>query len=247
MANDLIQRFFGKAPALAETPHVHVGSTGFDGYTDVRFRDPVRCLTLQGAVDVYYRRAAECAVVVGGDSQATCDAIKTKWCNAELTISGAGGSGASISVDGMHINVSARGSVFINGQRFDGTTLGAGRAAVLIAQPEAPDVHLFGSGDVDLADVNQKSLALVIQGSGDVRAAGHVGTLSVDVMGSGDVDAAALAAQHASCRSMGSGDVSVRASRSITARLMGSGDLRVMGNSPARDTCVMGSGDLRFR
>jgi hypothetical protein len=89
------------------------------------------------------------------------------------------------------------------------------------------NLHVQGSGDIRVAEVNGSAVAQV-QGSGDITIeGGNISTLSASVMGSGDVTVDGLA-QRASLSVMGSGDIRVahvleRPSKSV----MGSGDIRV--------------------
>lgn len=82
---------------------------------------------------------------------------------------------------------------------------------------------------VALLGLQQASLDLEIEDSGDITAYGQVAHLEVEINGSGDVDASKLIADRASLSVAGSGEILVR------------------GNPPGRDHSVAGSGKIKFR
>jgi hypothetical protein len=106
------------------------------------------------------------------------------------------------------------------------------------------DIEIAGAGDVTANDLAGDSLLVKIAGSGDVKLAGQMNTLTISVAGSGDVDAAALKAKGATISVAGSGDVTVNASDTLDARVSGSGDVRYLG-SPKLATKVSGSGSVK--
>nr|MRL38498.1 DUF2807 domain-containing protein [Klebsiella pneumoniae] len=116
-----------------------------------------------------------------------------------------------------------------------------------ISVPRIPDVVLQGSSDLTLCNIKQSSLAISIQGSGDVKATGSVERLRVDVDGSGDVNADQLMSLSAEVHVAGSGDVRTWVCESMKASVKGSGDIVVRGNPKERDCSVVGSGEIRFR
>jgi len=218
---------------------------GFQGYSDRRLDGPIAQLIVNGAVDVFWRRASERLVVVVGDSQAACDAIETRFNGSTLIVEGRGGGDVTVASNG-NVTLAAGGDVWINGVRVNaGPT--HGRAAVFIGGPTAPDMHIRGSGDVVLQGVEQQALDLRMVGSGGIEVDGRVERFTAEVSGSGDIEASDLVAQGVDCSVAGSGDLVVHAVQGVRARVAGSGDITVHGAPPVRDTRVAGSGDIRFK
>ncbi|MFH1024076.1 MAG: head GIN domain-containing protein [Planctomycetota bacterium] len=103
-----------------------------------------------------------------------------------------------------------------------------------------------GSGDARLDSVTGEELNLVIQGSGDITAAGRVNRLAAVIGGSGNIRAKELVAGNCQVMVNGSGDAEVFATTGITAEVNGSGNIVYYG-SPKIDVSVRsnGSGSIR--
>ena len=115
---------------------------------------------------------------------------------------------------------------------------------IAIEVPLLTHVAINGSGDIRLSDVTKDTLALVINGSGDITAQGQVDELTADINGSGDLHAATLEAKAVQVKVNGSGDAEVKASDTFKASINGSGDIVYIG-APARvQTAVHGSGTI---
>ena len=108
------------------------------------------------------------------------------------------------------------------------------------------DIEIAGAGEVTANDLEGNSLSVKIGGSGDVRLAGQINTLTVSVAGSGNLDASALKAKSATVAVAGSGDVTINASDTLDARVSGSGEVRYLG-SPKVTTKVSGSGSVKHK
>jgi hypothetical protein len=116
-----------------------------------------------------------------------------------------------------------------------------------ISVPELEMVALYGSGDVEVVDIDSDEFVLTISGSGDMTAEGRVGELDIRVSGSGDIDGRRLEAEDAYVQISGSGDVKVSVARSLDARISGSGDIDYWGSPEDISTRVSGSGDISRR
>lgn len=179
-----------------------------------------------------------------------------------LSVSGSGnivsagdvfeGGDISISVTGNG-NIVA-GGVFHSQRNLPGTETIAREAwadlndvIIGISVPHIPDVIVQGSSDVSLYNIKQSDLSVSVQGSGDVKLAGAVESLRVDIAGSGDVNADQLMSLSADVHVRGPGDVRTWVCESVKARVTGSGDVVVRGNPGDRDYSVVGSGEIRFR
>ena len=115
---------------------------------------------------------------------------------------------------------------------------------ITITVPQLSAFAIRGSGDATIDGVNSASLALAISGSGDIRARGRTGSLSVAISGSGDVDASGVAARDAAVVISGSGDALVRASGALTGVTQGSGDVRYIGRPASVAVRTAGSGSV---
>jgi hypothetical protein len=119
-----------------------------------------------------------------------------------------------------------------------------GGTRVRVTVPSLRGVTIRGSSGVDLHGLAGPSLALRIQGSGDVTASGRVDSLDAEIAGSGDVRLADLAARTAQVRVRGSGDSDLNVSDSLDVGVAGSGDVTYRGHPTVRSN-MAGSGDLR--
>jgi Putative auto-transporter adhesin, head GIN domain len=106
------------------------------------------------------------------------------------------------------------------------------------------DTTIEGSGDIKLASVKVGQVAIGINGSGDVSAAGSADKVSIDVSGSGDVRARSLIAREVAVKIRASGDADVHATEKLTASVHGSGDIRYAGSPKSVDRDVKGSGSI---
>ncbi|MBN1211433.1 MAG: DUF2807 domain-containing protein [candidate division Zixibacteria bacterium] len=99
-----------------------------------------------------------------------------------------------------------------------------------ITVPELKRLSLFGSGNVEVVNIDGKYFDLLVEGSGDVILEGKVEELEITVDGSGDVDASDLTAEDVYVEINGSGDVDVYAEETIYSSVNGSGDVKVHGS-----------------
>lgn len=211
---------------------------------------PIRKIVVKGAVDVVFRCCDKPMLLVAGETSEAVASVKTYFKGEKLVIER----------EGMSMNIlagrdivfhSTVGGSFVVGNIVNGKSSGAcisqDKVIVGVALPDAPDVKIKGSGDVTLLDLRQKSLALAIEGSGDITACGQVEQLEVAIAGSGDVDASDLIADCASLSVAGSGDIEAFIRSEVHASVAGSGDILVRGNPPNRDHSVLGSGKIKFR
>lgn len=105
------------------------------------------------------------------------------------------------------------------------------------------EVKLNGSGDIKL-DLNVDKVRAKINGSGDITLIGKTDNLATSVTGSGDFMAKDLIANNVEANVIGSGDVTVYASKKIDAKVTGSGDVVFYGNPERENTKIIGSGDI---
>lgn len=212
---------------------------------------PVRELVIRGRVGVIFLPATSPQLEVAGVDQQAIDRVQTDFSGDRLTVGQQGGGINIAASNQVNINIQGNGNVVI-GENFisvGNVSINAGGAAdciVALAQPEAPRIKLQGAGDATLYDIDQASLDLSLQGSGDIVTFGQVEHLEARVAGSGDVDATALSARAADLTVSGSGDIASQVVERVRARVNGSGDILVYGDPPDRQTRVPGSGAIRF-
>lgn len=132
-------------------------------------------------------------------------------------------------------------------QQGSGSTLLTGRVASLDASNngsgsidaatlESTDVTLMqsGSGRVNLGQVSGERASATLQGSGQLRMAGSVRTLTARSTGSGHLDLVNLVSEQADLTSTGSGGLTASVKQSLVAQNSGSGGIRVYGNPAQR-------------
>jgi hypothetical protein len=122
-----------------------------------------------------------------------------------------------------------------------------------------------GSGDMHISGVNNESLALNVNGSGDLDFEGKTAALAANVAGSGDLKLTGKAEQvtasvagsghihgfdlivaSAAVAIKGSGDARVNVAKSLNIQILGSGDVHYKGN-PTVCQQIAGSGDVKRR
>ncbi|MGD7034986.1 head GIN domain-containing protein [Methylotuvimicrobium buryatense] len=116
---------------------------------------------------------------------------------------------------------------------------------VEITSPRLDTLALHGAGDIRLTALRQESLALTLNGSGNVIADGQIDRFSVTVNGAGDIDAQKLFSQQADIKLSGSGNITVTAQETLKAYLIGSGDITYYGRPALIEKRIIGSGDLQ--
>ncbi len=112
----------------------------------------------------------------------------------------------------------------------------------------APDVRRFevtGSGDLSIRGYDAETLAVSIEGSGDIDAAGRATTVEAVVSGSGDIDLEYLEAVDASASIAGSGKIELAATGVVSASVAGSGDVVLHRRPASLSSQVAGSGHVR--
>ena len=124
------------------------------------------------------------------------------------------------------------------------TIAGSGGIKINQVRGDSFEGEVAGSGDLDIASLEVRSLKLSIAGSGGVKAgAGKTENAQYEIAGSGDLDAGGVAAQTAKIAIAGSGGVKAHATRAATVDIMGSGDVDVTGGAKCSVTKA-GSGNV---
>lgn len=125
-------------------------------------------------------------------------------------------------------------------------TLDSGDVTCAEFDTELLQITVRGSGGVRIDALRAGTVAVLLQGSGDVHLSGTAAEQGYVVEGSGGVDADELAGREVAVRVAGSGDVKVWASEILSVDISGSGDVRYHGQ-PAVTKTLRGSGSLIHR
>ena len=110
--------------------------------------------------------------------------------------------------------------------------------------PNIDEIFIKGSGDVNISDINNDSLLLNIDGSGDIVGYGSSTHLIIIINGSGDVLLKDLKSETTDITINGSGDAQIWASNTMSAVINGSGDIDYYGKPENVTTDINGSGDI---
>lgn len=116
---------------------------------------------------------------------------------------------------------------------------------VILTAPTLGRIQISGSGNADLRDIAADRFVASVSGSGDLRAAGAVKQITVDLSGSGNITMSKLKSADATVSLSGSGNVDVNASASLDATIAGSGNVRCSGNPGTVHKDVTGSGRVQ--
>ena len=115
---------------------------------------------------------------------------------------------------------------------------------VNISAPDIEQVRMEGSSDIIITGVNNKSLTVELDGSGDINVSGKTKKFAVTVSGSGNIHAKDLQAEDTSISITGSGDADVYAARKLDGAIEGSGNINYYGNPKEVSKKIDGSGDI---
>jgi len=121
------------------------------------------------------------------------------------------------------------------------------RLHVTVTAPSVRRFEMSGSGDLSIRDYDQPSLAVVIEGSGDVDAAGRTGAVDLNISGSGEADLSGLETRDADVRISGSGEASVGPTGEARIIIEGSGDVDLTRRPATLSQSISGSGDIHQR
>jgi hypothetical protein len=121
------------------------------------------------------------------------------------------------------------------------------RLEVNISSDDIERINSDGSHDVFIGGIQNKSLALEIEGSGDVHASGKTGRLVAEISGSGNIRARDLLSEEVKISIHGAGGADVHASRRLEAEIDGAGDIHYYGNPEEVSKKITGVGDIEKR
>lgn len=120
---------------------------------------------------------------------------------------------------------------------------GSGDVTVDRVKGDRLDLMMAGSGDLSIGDVTVTRIGATLTGSGDMRLAGRAAEARALLRGSGDIHADAFMTEAADVTAIGSGSVTIGASKTAKVSLTGSGDVSIIGPATCAITST-GSGDV---
>lgn len=136
----------------------------------------------------------------------------------------------------------------IRGQKLVLDTRGSYRTRrsprIVVTVPALDAAALSGSGNVRIEGMTGQSIALALNGSGNMTASGRASSLAVAINGSGNADARALPASNAHVAISGSGNATVATSGPLAGAISGSGNIRYVGRPSSISVVRNGSGGV---
>lgn len=121
------------------------------------------------------------------------------------------------------------------------------RLQITVTAPSVRRFELSGSGDLSIRNYDQPSLAVLIEGSGDVDAVGRTETVDLEISGSGEADLSDLETRDAEVRISGSGEAAVGPTGNARIDIEGSGDVDLTRRPASLSQSISGSGDVHQR
>jgi hypothetical protein len=192
-------------------------------------------ITLKGSMDVSVTVGKEKSVRVVADSN-IIEYLETKVSGSNLIIDLEDGRSYR-NIEKMHVYVTVPSLKAAN-------LYGSGDIDIENIDSDRFSFDLRGSGDAILTDISTKSLNLDLAGSGDIQGNGSCKDLDVNLRGSGDITVKSIKCDNAEVNLQGSGDVNIFAKENAEVNVRGSGDVDVYGDPDTFDSNVRGSGDV---
>ena len=112
-----------------------------------------------------------------------------------------------------------------------------------VTLPKVEGMTINGSGSAHLEGIHGDSVALAIEGSGDIYAKGDAESVAASIDGSGSIHADTLKVKSATTSISGSGSIDVDSSNTLAAEISGSGDINYKGD-PKVTKAIDGSGGV---
>lgn len=208
------------------------GSGGTRTYAVADFTE----VELRGAEDVDIRVGPGFSVRADGDAE-VLDHLKIAKVGNALRVS-------HVRTKGWSWNGRAAKIAITMPQLAGVAAAGSGDVTVDRVQGQRFEGEGAGSGSLSIGQLAVDQASFSLAGSGDVKAAGQVRALEINIAGSGDVDAGGLKAAQADVSIAGSGSVRAEVNGPAKISIMGSGDVD-LGAKAKCQTSKMGSGSVR--
>lgn len=121
---------------------------------------------------------------------------------------------------------------------------GRDRLRITVTAPAVRSFGLSGSGDLVIRGYDQPSLAIAINGSGEVEATGRTESVDLDISGSGEADLAGLETRDADIDISGSGEAKVGPTGAARITISGSGEVDLTRRPATLAQSLSGSGEV---
>ena len=185
--------------------------------TQTRSVDPFHAISFEGSWSVDVTVGKDRSLVLEGDQDSLAQ-VKTEVVDGKLRISLKRGLMSMFS----HV----------------------GHLSAHVTTPSLDDFERFGSGDATLTGLKEDKLVVESDGSGSIKADGHVGNLKLTINGSGTCDFGDVTSDDATVTINGSGGMIVQPRGNLVAEINGSGDIRYVGEPAHITRTVHGSGSI---
>ncbi|WP_342782278.1 GIN domain-containing protein [Aliirhizobium smilacinae] len=119
------------------------------------------------------------------------------------------------------------------------------RLEVSISGPPITEWKMLGNVDLSLTNIDQPQIRFVIQGSGNITAAGTTESVRMEISGSGAANLKELSSQSTEIEVRGSGDAQITAKATADVSISGSGNVELFGNPMLRRSEIRGSGRIQ--
>jgi len=123
----------------------------------------------------------------------------------------------------------------------------SGRLQITVTAPSVRTFNLSSSGDLFIRGYDQPSLAVAINGSGEVDATGRTETVDLDISGSGEADLSGVETRDADVEISGSGEAVVGPTGAARISISGSGEVDLTRRPDSLTQTISGSGDVNQR
>jgi hypothetical protein len=114
----------------------------------------------------------------------------------------------------------------------------------IVTAPSLKSLESNGAGDIDIAGLNGGDFELRVAGAHNVKAAGTLESLRVELEGAGNVDFANVPAAAAKVEVNGAGNVEVNVTQSLRGEVNGVGAIRYAGNPQKVESELHGLGTI---
>jgi len=187
--------------------------------TQTREVGPFKGITIEGSMEVVVRQGTEQNVRIVAQEN-LLPLLTTTIAGDRLVI---GSKECYVTQHGVKVFITAPD---LNGFRIDGSGSFTSDGTI---RSESLALRIDGSGDMTL-DLDVSALTTRIDGSGDVVLRGKAVGNVVQINGSGDVEADSLATERCTIEINGSGDCDVNVATSLDVEINGVGDVTFAGN-----------------
>lgn len=118
------------------------------------------------------------------------------------------------------------------------------RIRIMASNPNISGFTANGSSEGDINNVNNTSLDIGINGSGNLHLNGKSSDVSINASGSSKIDASSLISENSHIQINGNGNIQVYANNSVAVQINGSGTVKYKGDAKSINQQINGSGRI---